>query len=145
MLRTLKKLRRMKFKRVYHPFHAWEEIRHGMWSDVDDRRCHLDKAIAFTGDAKLYGSYMMRVISEWPISCENALTDSALNQRAWVGHAACAMAIGCPEDITREAWGRLTDEQRLLANKEADRAIRKWRYDYSKDKGLHIDMGESLL
>lgn len=116
-----------------------------MWGDVDDRKAHLANAIAFTGDAKLYGSYMMRVIYEWPISCENALTDSSLNQKAWVGHAACAMAIGCPEDITREAWGKLTDEQRLLANKEADRAIREWRHNYAKDRGLHIDMGESLL
>lgn len=135
----------MKFKRVYHPIHAWEELKHGMWDDVDDRKSYLERAIAFTGDAKLYGSYMVRVICEWPISCENALTDSALNQRAWVGHAACALAINCPEDITREAWGKLTDEQRFLANKEADRAIWQWRHNYAKNKGIHDDMGESLL
>jgi hypothetical protein len=135
----------MKFNRVYHPVHAWEEAAHGMWSDVVDRPDWISKAILFTGDAALYGSYMMRVIAEWPISCENALTDSALNQRAWVGHAACALAIGCPEDITREAWGKLTDEQRFLANKEADRAIRTWRHAYAKDKGIHENMGGSLL
>lgn len=141
----MKKSRRMKLKRIYHHVHAWEEVRHGMWDDVEDRKAHLAKAIAFTGNAKLYGSYMMRVIIEWPISCENALTDSALNQRAWIGHAACALAIGCPEDVTREAWGHLTDEQRFLANKEADRAIRCWRYAYAEDRGLHENMGMPLL
>lgn len=135
----------MKFKRVYHPVHAWEELRHGMWDDVKDRKEHLGRAVAFTGNAKLYGSYMMRVIVEWPTSCENALTDSALNQRAWIGHAACALAIGCPEDITREAWGHLTDEQRFLANKEAERAIRVWREHYSKNRELCKDLGGQVL
>lgn len=135
----------MKLSRVYHPVSQWEEVAAGMWSDVENKKEMLSRAIAFTGNHKLYGSYMMRVIVEWPISCENALTDSSLNQKAWVGHAATAMAIGCPEDITREAWGHLTDEQRLLANQEADRAIRVWRYAYGKDRGLLPDMGEALL
>lgn len=135
----------MKFERVYHPHDRWEEIPAGMWGDVEDRKAWLKKAIAFTSNHKLYGSFMMKVVVFWPISCENALTDSSLNQKAWIGHAACAMAIGCPEDITREAWGMLTDEQRLLANKEADRAIRVWRYAYGKDRGLLPGVGETLL
>ena len=141
----MKKKLKMKFDRVYHPIDKWEEIKAGMWSEVSDRKQWIEKAVAFTGNYSLYGSYMTKVVILWPISCENALTDSSLNQRAWIGHAACAMAIGCPEDITREAWGRLTDEQRLLANKEADRAIRVWRYSYAKDRGLLQDMGEPLL
>lgn len=128
-------------KRIYHPHTKWEEVKAGMWSDVEDRKGMLQKAIDFTGDHALYGSYMMRVIREWPISCENALTDPLLNKKAWVGHAACAMAIGCPEDITRQAWGLLNDEQRFLANKEADRAIREWWYDYQKDRSVHQEMG----
>lgn len=135
----------MKLKRVYHHHGEWEEIPAGMWGEVEDRKAWIAKAIAFTGNHKLYGSFMMKVITHWPISCENALTDSSLNQKAWIGHAACALAIGCPEDITREAWGQLTDEQRLLANKEADRAIRMWRYAYGKDRNLLPDMGETLL
>jgi hypothetical protein len=131
--------------RVYHSHDKWEEIPAGMWSDVDDRKAMLQRAIDFTGDHALYGSYMMRVIREWPISCENALTDQALNKRAWVGHAACAMAIGCPEDITRQAWGMLSDEQRLLANKEADGALRAWEHAYRKDRGLHEEVGGALL
>lgn len=135
----------MRLERVYHPISKWEEIPHGMWADLEDKADMLRRAIAFTGNHKLYGSYMLRVIVEWPISCENALTDSSLNQRAWIGHAACALAIGCPEDITREAWGHLTDEQRLLANNEADRALRCWRYAYAKDRNLCDDVGGSLL
>jgi hypothetical protein len=112
--------------RIYHPYTLWEEIAANMWGDVDDVRGYLERAIEFTGDHSLYGRYMERVVREWRYSCENALTDLHLNRRAWVGHAACAMALGCPEDITRRAWGYLTDEQRLLANEQAERAIRLW-------------------
>lgn len=101
----------------------------------------LEMAIEFTGDYKLYGSFMEKVVNDWEFSCENALTDPGLNKRAWVGHAACAMALSCPEEITRKAWGRLSSEQQLLANKEADRAIRIWNENYIKSKGLHKILG----
>jgi hypothetical protein len=135
----------MKLKRVYHPYWDWEEIDHNMWGSVGDRRAATQKAIKFTGDHVLYGRFMLRVVNEWPVSCENALTDYAINRKAWVGHAACALALGIPEDITRLAWGKLTDEQRLLANKKAERAIQQWEHDYSKISGLHTDMGTALL
>lgn len=131
--------------RVYHPYTEWEEIRANMWGDVPDKKAALSSAIAFTGDHELYGHYMLRVVAEWPKSCENALTDGALNQKAWVGHAAVAMALQIPEDITREAWGHLTDEQRTLANRQADRAIRIWRDNYSKNRDLRDDMAQEML
>jgi hypothetical protein len=135
----------MTFTRVYHPYHLWEEIKFNMWGEIDNRKTWLELAINFTGNHVLYGQYMRRVITEWPISCENALTDQQLNKRAWIGHAACALAVKCPEHIVREAWGKLTDEQRLLANKEADRAIQSWNNTYAKHKGICEYMGVSLL
>jgi hypothetical protein len=138
-------MNRKPLERVYHPYEKWEEIPANMWGDVIDRAMYLKKAIEFTGDHKLYGSYMKRVVSEWSISCENALTDHSLNKKAWIGHAASAMALGCPEDITRLAWGSLTDEQRLLANKEAARALRQWEVGYRENKSLRDDMGEPML
>ena len=135
----------MKLKRVWHDYRDWEEVAHNMWGEATDTQQALWDAIAFTSDHVRYGSYMMRVIQEWPISCENALTDNTLNQKAWLGHAATALALSIPEDITRKAWGHLTDEQRLLANKEAERAISTWKDVYAKSKNLHSDMGGSLL
>jgi hypothetical protein len=134
-----------KFKRVYHPYELWEEIKFGMWDDVSDEKEWLEKAILFTGDHKLYGSFMMRVVSEWPISCENALTDYNINRRAWVGHAASALGIGCSEHITRKAWRFLSYEQQYLANEEASRAIRAWENDYFKSQQLRESLGGSLL
>lgn len=116
-----------------------------MWGTVNDRKASLKNAIEFTGNHELYGSYMLRVINEWPISCENALTDLSINRKAWVGHAAVALALQIPEDITREAWRELTDEQRFLANKEAERAIAIWESDYRKHHKLYKDMEKTML
>lgn len=135
----------MKFKRVYHPVHHWEECDFNMWGEVIGRDEVLQKAIAFTGDHELYGSYMRRVTREWPVSCENALTDYNLNRRAWIGHAAAALYGKIPEDITRQAWRYLSDEQQLLANNQASKAIRQWEINYAKSLGLYSRVGEQML
>jgi hypothetical protein len=132
-------------KRIYHPFHEWEEIEANMWGEVANRKVYLKKAIAFTSDHKKYGRFMVRVICEWPNSCENALTDQNLNKKAWIGHAATALALACPEDITREAWGYLTDEQRTLANREADRAISIWENSRRSGEGVREYMDREML
>lgn len=135
----------IKFKRVYHPVHDWEEIPANMWGEATDFKTALEQAIEFTGDHEKYGKAMLAVTREWPISCENALTDYSLNRRAWIGHAAVAYALNIPEDITRKAWGMLTDEQRLLANKAADRAISEWSAAYAKSKGIRPEVGIPML
>lgn len=135
----------IKLPQIYHPVQQWEEIAHNMWGRVDDRNAYIQRAIQFTGNHIEYGKYMRRVCVEWPISTENAFTDPYLNHRAWLGHAACALAFNCPEDIVRHAWRFLTDEQKLLANKEASRAIADWRRAYIKDRGLRPDMAATLL
>ena len=135
----------MKFDRVYHDCRNWEEVAHNMWGEATDAKLALEQAVCFTGDHELYGSYMLRVAREWSISCENALTDYALNRKAWIGHAAVALALNIPEDITRKAWGLLSDEQRVLANREAERAIREWENAYAKSKGLCWSVAEQML
>lgn len=54
-------------KRVYRPYWEWEDYQAGMWTPVhgEKKRELLAKAVEFTGNAKLYGSWMRRVIVEW--------------------------------------------------------------------------------
>lgn len=112
--------------RIYHPYWDWEEVGHNMWGSVKDRNKYLQWAIDFTGDAERYGSYMLRVTKEWPLSCEHNLTDAFQNRKAWIGHAACALANRCPEDIVRQAWSRLSRDQQKAANCKAEEAIKEW-------------------
>jgi len=135
----------MRFNRIYHPYWEWEELEFNMWGTVENRNKFLKKAVKFTGNHKIYGRYMMRVANEWTKSCENSLTDYSINRKAWIGHAACAMALGCPEDITRQAWAELTDEQRILANREAEAAIQHWEKLHSKSIGLCKQVESQML
>lgn len=134
-----------KLKRVYHRYEDWEEMRFNMWGKVRDERAALDKAIEFTSNHALYGSWMMKVVNSWTISCENALTDYHINRKAWLGHAAVALALQIPESITRKAWRYLTYEQQFLANREASRAIQSWENSYIQDKQLSESVDEPLL
>jgi hypothetical protein len=113
-------------KRIYHPYWKWEECKYNMWGRVKDRKDWLQKAVDFTGDHLLYGKWMVKVVNDWKYSCEHNLSDIAQNRQAWIGHAAVAYAIQCPEDIVRQAWGLLTEEQQILANEQADSAILLW-------------------
>ncbi len=99
-----------------------------MWRKITpaEEKDFLEKAIAFTGNHVLYGSWMIRVIDKWPVSCEHNLTDFSQNRRAWIGHAAVCLAMKCPEYITRSAWGHLDKKQQDLANEQADVAIALW-------------------
>jgi hypothetical protein len=123
----------MRLIRVYHPYWKWEEVDANMWGSVKDRASFLKMAIEFTGDHERYGSFMIQVAKKWRYSCEHNLTDNTQNRKAWIGHAACALAMGCPEDIVRQAWGYLTKDQQLEANKKADEAIHFWENKYIGD------------
>ena len=138
-------------KRVYHPYNLWEEFHAGMWRDVNqiDDEIYYQEAIKFTGNHELYGSWMLKVTEQWKYSCEHNLSCTSMNRQAWIGHAACCLAIKCPEQITRRAWHCLTKDQQDKANKKADEAIAKWeskQYEnVSKFGCLYRNTKQSIL
>lgn len=119
---------------VWHPYWLWEETYYNMWGSITERKEWIVRAVDFTGDHELYGSWMLRVLDEWPYSCAHNLTKRDTNRKAWIGHAAVALAIQCPEDIVREAWSQLSREQQTLANAKAQYAIEKWERQNGKNK-----------
>ena len=129
-------------RRIYHPWWKWEEVKYNMWGTTINRNEWLQKAIKLTKNHKLYGKWMIKVSNDWKYSCEHNLTAIDQNRRAWIGHAAVAYAIQCPEDIVREAWGYLTDSQRQLANNEADKVILFYE---RKNIRIYQNMGTQML
>ena len=137
-----------RFERLWFPYTEWEDYKNGMWRTVtgSERIALLKKAITFTGDAKLYGSFMRRVIKEWPIGCLHFLGDRQSNRKAWVGHSAACLAISSPEDVTRQAWCYLNEQQQNEANHEAELSIQEWELNYeAKDFELYRKMGGTGL
>lgn len=111
---------------IWHPYWLLEEVNSNMWGATNHRKTWVEIAKTFTGNHELYGEYMRKVTDKWKYSCEHNLTKSG-DKRPWIGHAAVAFALNCPEDIVREAWGHLTQEQQDSANKQAENAIEAWR------------------
>lgn len=105
-----------------------------MWNPPprESRQAILSLAVRFTGDCEDYGNAMLEVITAWPKSAEHNLTATNMNRLAWVGHAAACFAHGIPEDVTREAWGMLSEEQRIAADKKAEIAVQEWEILYEK-------------
>jgi hypothetical protein len=119
-------------KRVYHHYEKWEETHAGMWRRPTgaERQEWIGKVAAFMADTDKFKAAMLRAIKEWPISCEANFTCSSVNKQAWLGHAACCIAIGCPEEPTRSAWWTLSQELRDAADAAAAEVIMIWQADY---------------
>lgn len=65
-------------------------------------------------------------------SDEHHLTDVGSNRKAWLGHAAACLAIQAPEDITRQAWGYLSQKQQDDANLQAEMTIKVWETKFEE-------------
>jgi hypothetical protein len=125
-------------KRLYHPYHKWECYKNGMWDKLTkkDELILLPKAIIFTSNHVFYGNAMNEVLLQWTYSMENFLSNVNINRKAYIGHAAVSYRLKIPEYITRLAWKELTDKQRLLANKEAEKAIKTWEQNQKLNNTL---------
>lgn len=138
----------------------WEEYKSGMWESLTKEDLDiLEKVIDFTGDHKKYGNAMMEVIKVWKNSCTDKLSNKNINRRAWIGHAACSYKFGWKESLVRLAWKSLTPKQRILANKEADKAIKAWEvyqiqkkqknqltlFDENKNRKIYKRLGAKML
>lgn len=122
----------MKIKRVFHHYLLCEEYSTNMWKSVPpkDKKAYQNKSVDLMLDCCSFLDAMIRVINEWPHSCEAAISASTVNHQAWFGHAACAINHNAPEDITRLAWRELTEQQQDDANEAADMAIAMWKEKY---------------
>jgi len=130
-------------KRIYHHYTKMEEFKRGLWKTISNtktRNILLKKAIKFTSNHRLYGFYMIKVVKKWKYSCEHNLSCEDMNRQAWIGHAACCLALNCPEDITRLAWHYLTQEQQDKANQEADSAILLWEKEQKNNKNNQLEL-----
>lgn len=123
-------------KRIYYPYNDWEEVKFGMYKAVTGevpRKRLLKKAIELLSNPEKLKAYMAQTVTFWPCSTERNLTTPGLNKQAWLGQAACCLYGNVPDDITKEAWSTLNDEQKALANDAADQVYQKWETDYAKN------------
>lgn len=114
-------------EQIYHHYTVWEDFKHGMYNeDKDGRESRVQQAVQLLSDPNQLYVQMTRVTEEWVNATEQNLTDNSINHQAFLGQTACSIWRDIHEDETREAWGRLTTEQRYRANRVADRVDEEW-------------------
>lgn len=108
-------------QRQKYPYTEWEDYQAGLygltWGAQSDAAARLLCLPDLLLDA------MRRAVREWPKAAAHHLTDGGMNQRAWLGWAACGIAERVPAHLTRAAWWTLTETQRTAANNAADTVI----------------------
>ena len=112
------------------PYWEWEDYQMGMY-DLAVLRGTVDHAREVLTSCGLE-RVMRQAVQQWPKAAAHHLTDGGMNQRAWLGWAACAIAGNTPAHLTRAAWWQLSDGERATANDAADRVIAGYVSPYAQ-------------
>jgi hypothetical protein len=93
----------------------------------------------FLMDLPRFEAALIRVVTEWPKSCEQFLTNASLNRIAWLGQAAMCMDTGVP-CIYRAGFSAMTAACRDAANDLAEKYLAQWCRRH-EDKNQEIRQG----
>ena len=122
-------------EQIFYHYTAWEDFQNGMYDESKDgRKERVNKAVEILSNTDILYVAMKRVTQEWTHATEQNLSNPSINHQAFLGQTACSIHAGIHEDETREAWGILTNEQRINANRVADRVDAEWQQEFMKGK-----------
>ncbi len=118
--------------RIYHPWTKWECFKAGFYdgsppegiSPEDAQTMYRD----FLRDSDVFAAAMLRVICEWPTSCEQFLSNPSMNRIAWLGQSSMCIAHGIPSTF-RTGFKLLTPEEQQTANDLAEEFLNMWLED----------------
>lgn len=114
--------------RIFHTYEKWECHKAGFYDSSKEgltkAECE-EKYREFLSDIPRFNDAMQRVINEWKHSCEQYLTNSAMNRIAWMGQASACISMGIPAAF-RSGFFLLTEDQQKAANEAALVYVNKW-------------------
>lgn len=128
-------------ERIFHHYNKWEDYHAGMYDECKEGRAErVIKAAEILGTPDICREAMEKVVAEWKIATEYNFSNAEINRKAWLGQAACSCYAGIHEDETREAWGIMTEAQRIEANSIASDIIKKWLDEWEQKENPQISM-----
>lgn len=129
--------------RVFHVYTDWECYKAGLYATTKSgmSRQECEQAYCdFLSDSELFGDALSHVIVEWVNSCEQYLTNTAMNRIAWLGQAAMCYATGVPATF-RGGFNLMSSEDQIRANEVALVYLNKWLLANGRDV---VSMEEAL-
>jgi len=119
-------------KRIYHTWDKWECYPAFFYEDHPPDPMTPKEALEaytdFLRDIPRFRAALLRVLKEWPNSCEHYLSNVNMNRIAWLGQASMCIATGVPACF-RGGFNRLSDEEKQAANGVALEALNLWLED----------------
>ena len=129
--------------RIFHTYDKWECAKAGFYASKKDgmtsEQCELAYA-EFLRDSERFSNALECVTTEWKHSCEQYLTNRAMNRIAWLGQAAMCYATGVPS-VFCSGFNLMTIEEQNKANEVALEYLNKW---LERNERPVIDMETAL-
>ena len=134
-------------ERIYHRYEYWEDYKSGFYNNISgiNKELMINKVVELFSSSELTETYMNKVIEKWKYSCEHNLTNLSLNRIAYLGQSACCIYAKVPSSITMEAWKLVNIKNRILADKIADRIIKKWTLNQKLKNTLNCGNKDVIL
>jgi len=128
-------------KRIYHHYETWECLRMYLPYDgeVVDHDTLLHLYADFLRDIHRFKRALNRVKQEWPLSCEQFLSNESINRIAWLGQAAMCIDTGIPRKY-RAGFMLLSVQEQEAANRTAQECLAEWLEDHAR-KNSAIQQG----
>lgn len=134
--------------RYWHHVKMWECVKAGMYKSLPPSGMNAERArqayAVFLADSARFRAALERVLVEWPISCQQFLSNEKINRIAWLGQASMCLETGVPCKF-RSGFMLLTDLQQAEANAIADEALQVWLRRGQVDRQLDLPDPERPL
>lgn len=115
--------------RIFHEWSDWECYPAGFYSDKPPAGMTVEQCEEayreFLADIPRFCAAMMRVMTEWPNSCEHYLTNERMNRIAWLGQSSVCIDSGIPSRFCG-GYNLLTDQQKEDADAVALFVLNEW-------------------
>jgi len=106
----------------YFHFSKWECYQNGILrKEIIDS--NISKSVGLLSNQDSFMRSLIDSLLFWPHSTKQFLLDRQLNRRAFCGRFACLFNHGASEREVRIAWWEVSEVNRVLANKTADRFL----------------------
>jgi hypothetical protein len=103
-----------------------------------------DQYKVFLSDISRFESALLRVQTEWPISCEQFLSNENINRIAWLGQSSMCIETGVPACF-RSGFRLLSGAEQIAANMAALKWLNIWLHEHNGTAvNLSLNMSDEI-
>lgn len=116
-----------KNNRAFARYESWECYQAGFFNSCSCRdHVKVEESRLLLCNPDAFYAACFHVFEQWRITSLVHLTNTQINHKAWIGHAAAFLHHNACEDCTVKGWHLCDARQQIKANLIADTAVKEW-------------------